>query len=1266
MTPEAIAAHMCSAARRPKSEWRVLDPACGDGALLVSAARAMTHAGIPDVAKRLVGVDIDPEMVALARKNLAAELGCMQDSLRIYCADFLSSAQSELFGPARLRYDEFNLVVSNPPYGRLREYLFFERCCEMTREGTELVFLVPLAFMDRVQGITADPLPGRPMGVTTGHAIVHHVVGSHYNLRPVHGLRENVHGFLVLSGVKLYETGCGTPPQTASIAQAKPYSSEQKRVGWLPCARTGDIHPFEVELGRLWVDYGAHLAHPKELSRFSGPRLFLRRVPIWIGRGLAAAYIEQTALCAGDVLVIRHDRDDETLVRGLCVFLNSEGAAAAMIAHRPTLQHRDSFPKFSAKDVHWLLEHHAPALDELRALAAKYPPAAEARSASPPVSGGSGVASMPSTSATDREPVKSSRPRDRSLRPARTPISGPPRLIEEDFPIQAVSAACAAEKSIRQEHISTLQLWWARRPLAICRSALFAAACPTVAEIDASPDLRARLERDVPDGASTRERLLLLTARLASFAATRDETLIELARALVASREQRVRVADTFAGGGSFPIEALRLGMDAFASDLNPVAVTALRVALELLPGGSGAVTALFRDASGEVERRIAHALPKLYGDNSQPALAFFWCRIYQCPSCGIEVPLLRDRWLARGNRATAVRLEESSNGKRFDFIVSHPESKVEQAAASLGTVSRHGAGCPRCDHRVETSYLQELGVKGVLGERLYAKYVQDGYNRVYQAVSATDERLASTVKLRKIADRELVRPPSEPFDLNGIRHTWAIQYGVTHTGDLYNRRQAVALTEVFHEIRAVQLALLSSGKPEGRAAAILLALTFNRLVMYGTRHAWWQPNGEFPANMFGRQAIPMVWNYVEVPVTSPGAAGWSSARTWIGKIATHLERIPSRGVVALSDAARVPLDRGSVDIVAIDPPYYDSIAYAYLSDVFYVWMRPLLSDIVPGDFNGVMTPKAEEAIVDRRHKLAPSPKSGLHFMGKLRDSFREARRVIRPSGRMLVMFGHKKLEAWEAFFQALFDAGFAPTVSWPAHTERKAKFRHGRVSSLSSSCLLVCVPHVESERVTMCWSEFVGKLEAELLGRIEVFERNGLFGPDLVTGLLGPAFAVYARHRVMDEKGKQVGIREMLGNITPIVHSCEMSLLVGRARELGDPELALLVKELSAANPADRAQALQHMLQGKSRANLLSAAVTHAQWILAGKTAEADRLWGALSPRTQQAVHIVHRLLAQLDPEASDLCQAAEAALGRVSMRLRTELPYGSNCSAA
>lgn len=374
MTPSDLAQQMAELFRGDWRSVQVLDPACGDGNLLLAAAAKMLEFASPDeVASRLIGVEIDEALASAARQRLAALLGVEPERVRVSRADFLElCAQPEWLAQSELDGRRAVLVLANPPYGGNREYVFFDRCNEVLPNGTFVVFLVPLAFIDRVSGPEVRPLAGRPMGVTTGHAIVHHYSGAKYRTLPVRDSLDAVRGFQVQSGVKLYSVGAGSPSQTEKIVREKPYSSSSPREGWLPCLRCGDIQPYSARPGRLWVDYGPHLAHPKDLLRFTRPRVMVSRIPRWRTSGLRAALVIEPMLCAGDVLLVTHEEDDHELLEGLTVYLNSEHVNAHILALKPSTKHRDSFPKIAGKDLASLLRHHLPNDRALREMAADY------------------------------------------------------------------------------------------------------------------------------------------------------------------------------------------------------------------------------------------------------------------------------------------------------------------------------------------------------------------------------------------------------------------------------------------------------------------------------------------------------------------------------------------------------------------------------------------------------------------------------------------------------------------------------------------------------------------------------------------------------------------------------------------------------------------------------------------------------------------------------------------------------------------------------
>jgi len=1201
---------MCARLVGDVSQWFVIDPACGEGNLLLAIVERMQEANVADIHRRIIGIDIDPNMAATARVRLAQAISCHPEQVQIICDDFFELAGNPLLFSEI--FTEVTVVISNPPYGQGREYEFLTVCNELFARGTELVFLMPLAFLDRLPEASAGVLDGKPMGVTTGHCIYHHVCGHQLNLQSTHRRRTRDTAFSVLSGVKLYELGAGTPPQDHRLISEKPYSSPSPKPGWLPCLRTGDVEPFRPRLGRLFVNYGPHLAHPKEIGRFTGPRLFVRRMPLWGSRLLCSAYTDETALCAGDVLVVKHISSDVELLRGLCAFINSQKAANAILKHRPSVQHRVSYPKISGKDLEWLFENELPDEDELRRLAMSH-----------------------ETFVKPLKPSKMSGVANRSL-----------RFIETGFPIEQVSEAAGKEKSIRQGHISTLQMWWARRPMGVCRAALFAGLCPAADVIESIPDLVSKLSF-IP-GNSIDEKLHHICAALADWQGGTDKQLLEIATALISSDGARTpSVLDTFAGGGSIPIEAVRLGLQAFASDLNPVAVVPLKLALEMLPETSLSNLDIYDRLGQEIGERLRRLGTTLYGDtDSIRHLAVFWCKTITCPDCKREVPLLKDKWLAKDPRRCAVRLRYK---RKLGFEVYSPSNSQELADADSGNVTASGGRCPWCKTTLSTSALAELSRTGRMRDIPYAKLVLEDGKKTYKDISSKDIRSAAHPILRRKSDRQVKQVPDVDLDINGIRHTWAMQYGIKTTRDLYSSRQQVALLELFYEIERV---LGGVNHEAAQLCRLLLTQTFNRMVMYGTRHAWWQANGEFPANMYVRQGIPMVWNFVEIPVSSSTGGGWHSACTWIKKVSEHLAALPGHGKAWLGDAAATELPSQSIDLVAIDPPYFDSITYGYLADPFYVWMKLFLNKQFPEEFAREQAAKDEEAIVDRPHKLAPSPKTSGHFRRKMEQAFKEAARVLKPGGRLLVMYGHKKLEAWDVLLSALLDSGFVPTVSWPVQMERKVKFKHGHIDALASSCIIFCERSETTEKRDASWEEVQSEFRSTIRRALFRYQRANFMGTDLASALIAPAAALLHKYSIRDSAGRPWRVSKLLEQLPRIAEECETEAIEEQGAQNAGEILSALrsisLDELLGAGkrPGWTAHAGIH--------SAISVAARYAEALYQGKKIEADELWNELTDAERTNLCMALRAAALISPPGSLGRQLAHAGLGRASMLLR------------
>ena len=622
------------------------------------------------------------------------------------------------------------------------------------------------------------------------------------------------------------------------------------------------------------------------------------------------------------------------------------------------------------------------------------------------------------------------------------------RFIENNFPMHEVSLSSRKEKSIRQGHLSTLSTWWARRPLSASRAMIFLSAIPAAEYLEKNAEVNKILDSLYPQIDSCEEAILKLTSELSKFENSNNDVLINSAKMIISLTNPNLTLLDSFSGGGSIPLESLRLGLETHASDLNPIATTALFLSLNLSTNiNSDSLIKLQSDI-----KTIESEIDNLY-KNEKDCLAYFYAKTVTCPCCEKTTPLFSNKWLSKKGTIRAFKINIFDNN--ISFSIFEPITEAEIEYANLGTVKSKSASCVYCNSAFPTSSIQKQGIENELGEICYAKCISNNKRKEYIALPIDNNRP------KFIPCSDATDWMSNNFDLkldkNGIRHLWAIQYGIDNVSKLFNETQMNSLISISHIIykHRENINLTSKNNDEALFRYLSLIMILNKTAVYNNKHSWWQSNGAFPANIFVRQAISMIWNYVEIPQSSKGAGGWKSASKWILKVLEHLKNVEKSAHVTLSDAAKLTHKNESIDIIAIDPPYFDSITYAYLSDFFYPWMKALLVKDFPEWYHGESTPKSEELIVDRKHKLAPSPKDKSFFEKKLTESLTEANRVLKNNGILTIMYGHKGIDAWATLFNSISQSGFKVTASWPVNTERKVKFKHSKVDALETSCLL-------------------------------------------------------------------------------------------------------------------------------------------------------------------------------------------------------------------
>ena len=816
----------------------------------------------------------------------------------------------------------------------------------------------------------------------------------------------------------------------------------------------------------------------------------------------------------------------------------------------------------------------------------------------------------------------------------------PKRLIEVDLPIKRISAHSRREKSIRHGHISTLHIWWARRPLAACRAVLCAALWPDPADPLCPDNFRKEarywMEKWVREnlrllGAESLQRflslqkqpdelekgLVLRTALLdfiADFANWDNSAVkeyLETSRALTNAAQQalggaegtKALVVDPFSGGGSIPLEALRVGADAFASDLNPVAVLLNKVLIESVPKFGDRLTIAVRQWGNWVREAAQKELRKFYpsGPDGEEPIAFIWARtvISESPSedkIPVEIPLLSSFWLSKKphrlralrwarDEKGAVRTEivqiEYSDGtslrvRRPLLEVFEPKrtAEVEPAPARRGSCTCPITGYTTPAQRVRAQLLPRHG--GAADARLICVVgVKDGEKgRIYRSPDARDSDALARAReaLRKeVADGGGVGviPNEELPIMSGVFN--APIYGHSTWGSLFNTRQTLSLL-ILKRLILDAGRLCFESTPESdiwKSVVTVLAMNLSKLTDYGCSLTTWLPQAtqETVGHTFGRQALPMVWDYAEANPLAASSGGWSHS---LGYLSLTLEETAKGalppGHVAKSDAASHPLPDDSAAVFFTDPPYYNAVPYADLSDFFYVWLRRCLREVHQELFDTALAPKKDECCEMAGWDSVRYPeKDGAWFENKMKAAMAEGRRILAPDGIGTVVFAHKSTSGWEAQIQAMLDAGWVVTGSWPIDTERGARLRALGSAALASSVHIVVRPREKVKGASQAqeigdWRDVLNELPLRIHEWMPRLADEGVVGADAIFACLGPALEIFSRHSHVEKaNGDRVGLDEYLVYVWAAVSKEALAMVFKGADASGFEEDARL-----------------------------------------------------------------------------------------------------------
>ena len=743
------------------------------------------------------------------------------------------------------------------------------------------------------------------------------------------------------------------------------------------------------------------------------------------------------------------------------------------------------------------------------------------------------------------------------------------KLIEVALPLEKINAESAREKSIRHGHPSTLHLWWARRPLAAARAVIWSS---LVDDPSSHPEKFPTEEEQNRE----RQRLFRILEDLVVWENSNNERVLEAAKAeiLKSTNGNPPELLDPFAGGGAIPLEAQRLGLKAHAHDLNPVAIMINKAMIEIPPRFAGMAPVnpeaqishmehIWSRAQGLAEdvryygewmkeeafKRIGHLYPKVkvpreQGGGEATVIAWIWARTVKCPNpaCGCEMPLASSFVLSK-KKGKEAWVKPIPDGKRVRFEVQSGKCPKEYESYKTGRGATFK--CPCCGEVTLDEYVKQEGKNNRIGSQLMAIAAEGKRGRIY--CSPNEEHIL-TAQVEKPQDGPAGMLPGNP------RWFSPPAFGMDHYEDLFTPRQLTALTTFSALIAEAQqkaeadavaagmaddhLPLRNGGqgaRAYGEAVGVYLAFILDKMTDYHSSICSWNPPREGVRNTFGRQAIPMVWDYAEANPFSNSSGCFDNMLEWVKKCILEFPASQT-AEVGQFDAQR---DCGLRDImVSTDPPYYDNIGYADLSDFFYVWLRQSLRDTYPELFSTMLVPKAEELIATPYRHDGSMEEAKDFFEDGMLSACKQMHLYARENIPVTIYYAYKQSDAdadgtassgWETMLSAIIKAGFSITGTWPMSTERSSRTIGIGTNALASSIVLVCRKRpADAPQATR--RNLINLLRRELRPALKQLQDSNIAPVDLAQSAIGPGMGVFSRfQQVLEADGTPMSVRSAL-----------------------------------------------------------------------------------------------------------------------------------------